>query len=218
MHSVLYVDDDPELLDLSKIFLEMSGQLCVDTAASVTEALEKLRYNTYDGIISDYQMPGINGIEFLRYIRQHYKDLPFVLFTGRGREEIVIEALNSGADFYLQKGGEPKSQFTELEYKIRTAIDRRCVQDELRDSRKQLSDLINFLPDATFAIDLKGRIIVWNRMMEELTGVPPDAVLGTRDSSWALPLRGDRRSALAECIVNADEEPEKTISEPGTER
>jgi PAS domain S-box-containing protein len=216
MHSVLYVDDDPELLDLSKIFLEMSGQLCVDTAASVTEALEKLRYNTYDGIISDYQMPGINGIEFLRYIRQHYKDLPFVLFTGRGREEIVIEALNSGADFYLQKGGEPKSQFTELEYKIRTAIDRRCVQDELRDSRKQLSDLINFLPDATFAIDLKGRIIVWNRMMEELTGVPPDAVLGTRDSSWALPLRGDRRSALAECIVNADEEPEKQF--PNLER
>ena len=60
-------------------------------------------------------MPGINGIEFLRYIRLHYKDLPFVLFTGRGREEIVIEALNSGADFYLQKGGEPKSQFAELD-------------------------------------------------------------------------------------------------------
>ncbi|MDD1690033.1 MAG: PAS domain S-box protein [Methanoregula sp.] len=209
MYSVLYVDDDPALLDIGRIYLGKTGHFSVDTAASAGEAIEKIRQQTYDAIISDYQMSEIDGIQFLRHIRQHFKDLPFILFTGRGREEIVIEALNSGADFYLQKGGEPKSQFAELDYKIRTAIERRRVQGELKDSKKQLSDLIDFLPDATFAIDLKGRIIVWNRMMEELTGVPPDAVIGTGDFSHSLPLYEDRRPGLADCIVRADEEPEK---------
>ncbi|MDD1694486.1 MAG: PAS domain S-box protein [Methanoregula sp.] len=209
MYSVLYVDDDPALLDIGRIYLNKSGHFYVDTAASAAEAIEKIREHTYDAIISDYQMSEIDGIQFLRYIRQHFKDLPFILFTGRGREEVVIEALNSGADFYLQKGGEPKSQFAELDYKIRTAIDRRRVQDELKDSKKQLSDLINFLPDATYAIDLKGRIIVWNRMMEELTGVSPASVIGSRDLPSALPVSEENRPALADCIIRPEAEPEK---------
>jgi PAS domain S-box-containing protein len=203
MFSVLYVDDDPDLLDLGRTFLEHSGLLHVDTAPSAGEALSRLRTDTYDGIISDYQMPDIDGIEFLRQIRENYKDLPFVLFTGRGREEIVIEALNSGADFYLQKGGEPHSQFIELEYKIRTAIERKRVQNELKESRKQMSDLINFLPDATFAIDTTGRVIVWNRMMEELTGVSRDKMLGTGEFSYSLPLFKEKRPCLVESIIHA---------------
>ena len=59
-------------------------------------------------------MPDMNGIEFLKKVRASGNTIPFVLFTGRGREEVVIEALNEGANFYLQKGGEPKSQFAEL--------------------------------------------------------------------------------------------------------
>jgi PAS domain S-box-containing protein len=204
MFSVLYVDDDPDLLNLGRIFLEQSGHFRVHTASSVEEALTRLRDDAYDGIISDYQMPDVDGIEFLRQIRENYKDLPFVLFTGRGREEIVIEALNSGADFYLQKGGEPKSQFIELEYKIRTAIERKRVQNELKESRKQMSDLINFLPDATFAIDTTGRVIVWNRMMEELTGVSPDTILGTGDFSYSLPLYQEKRPSLVDCIIRAN--------------
>jgi len=210
MYSVLYVDDEPALLDIGKIYLDKSGHFCVDTASSVSEALEKLKARSYDAIVSDYQMTEIDGIQFLRYIRENYRDIPFILFTGRGREEVVIEALNSGADFYLQKGGEPKSQFAELDYKIRTAIDRRRVQNELKDSRKQLSDLINFLPDATYAIDLKGHVIVWNRMMEELTGIPPASVIGKENVPSTLPLYQKSGHALADCIVRAEEEPEKT--------
>jgi signal transduction histidine kinase len=67
-------------------------------------------------------MPEMDGITLLKQIRARTRDLPFILFTGKGREEVVIEALNNGADFYLQKGGDPKAQFTELEHKIRQAI------------------------------------------------------------------------------------------------
>lgn len=211
MYSVLYVDDEPALLDIGRIYLEKSGHFHVDVAESVDEAIIKLKTRTYDAIVSDYQMADTDGIQFLRIIREQYRDIPFILFTGRGREEVVIEALNSGADFYLQKGGEPKSQFAELDYKIRTAIDRRRVRIELKDSQKQLSDLINFLPDATYAIDMKGHVIVWNRMMEELTGIPHAAVLGKENVPSTLSLYENRGHALADYILGAEEEPERTF-------
>ena len=117
--SILYVDDEPSLLEIGKLFLEQRGQFSVETVTSAPAALTLLKTKTYDAIISDYQMPDMNGIEFLKEVRASGNTIPFILFTGRGREEIVIQAINEGADFYLQKGGEPKSQFAELIQKIK---------------------------------------------------------------------------------------------------
>ncbi|NYT06573.1 MAG: response regulator, partial [Methanomicrobiales archaeon] len=108
---VLYVDDEPALLDICKLFLETREHFIVDTLTSATNALTAATLDTYDAIISDYQMPDMDGIEFLRQVRSSGNSIPFVLFTGRGREDVVIEAINNGADFYLQKGGDPKAQF-----------------------------------------------------------------------------------------------------------
>ncbi|MGC9435906.1 MAG: response regulator [Methanomicrobiales archaeon] len=106
--TILIVDDEPLLLDLTKTYLEKTGGFTVDTAASAREALEMMETTTYDAIISDYEMPEMDGIGFLKTVRGSGSDLPFIIFTGRGREDVVIEALNAGADFYLQKGGQPK--------------------------------------------------------------------------------------------------------------
>ncbi|NLD99668.1 MAG: response regulator, partial [Fibrobacter sp.] len=103
--SFLYVDDEEELLTIAKLFLERTGEFRVDIAKSAQEVLQSGSLQSYDAIISDYQMPGMNGIEFLKAVRDQDKDIPFILFTGKGREEVVIEAINNGADFYLQKGG-----------------------------------------------------------------------------------------------------------------
>ncbi|MFW5927850.1 MAG: response regulator [Thermoplasmatota archaeon] len=111
---ILFVDDEEGLLDQAKIFLEkIDDQLKIDTAISVDVGLQKLEKNDgYDCIISDYQMPGIDGLEFLKTIRnERSMDIPFVMFTGKGREEVAIDALNLGADRYIQKGGDPKSQY-----------------------------------------------------------------------------------------------------------
>ena len=204
MPDVLYVDDEPALLDLGKTFLELSGHLQVYTATSAREALEKMRFKDYAGIISDYQMPGMNGIEFLRHIRARHKNLPFILFTGRGREEIAIEALNSGADFYLQKGGEPNSQFVELEYKLKNAIERKRMQDELKESQQRMADIINFLPDAMFVIDRDNKVIAWNRTMEEITGIPKELILGTGDYSRAISCYGEKITHLVDLVMNDD--------------
>lgn len=130
MTSVLLVDDEQIILDIGKLFLEQSGGLSVRTAISVNDALQLMKNETFDAIVSDYQMPKMNGLEFLLYIRKR-SDVPFIIFTGRGREEIVIEAMNNGANFYVQKGGDPRAQFAELAHKIKRATkiptDQSCI-------------------------------------------------------------------------------------------
>lgn len=84
VYTVLYVDDEPALLEIGKLFLEQSGKLIVDTIGSATEAQTLLCSKRYDGIISDYQMPGMDGIEFLKKIRSSGNTTPFIVFTGHG--------------------------------------------------------------------------------------------------------------------------------------
>lgn len=129
MIHVLYVDDEPDLLELGKLFLEQSGDMTVVTTTSAHGALEILRQKIVDAVVSDFQMPDMDGISLLKQIRAGWNGLPFILFTMRGREEVVIEALNNGADFYLQKGDDPTAQFTELRHKIHQAV-KRCESDE----------------------------------------------------------------------------------------
>jgi len=176
--SILYVDDEEDLLLIGKTFLERSGQFRVDTMTSPKSALSSPGIQYYDAIVSDYQMPGMDGIGFLKEVREKFGDIPFILFTGRGREEVVIEAINNGADFYLQKGGEPKSQFAELSHKIRQAVRRKQAEKTVRESEKRVSDIINFLPDATFAINRDGEVIAWNRALEEMTGFRAASLIG----------------------------------------
>jgi PAS domain S-box-containing protein len=135
----LYVDDEPGLLEVARIFLEQSPEICVETAESAKLALSSPAIASYDAIVSDYQMPDMDGIAFLKAVREKYGGIPFILFTGRGREEVVIDAINNGADFYLQKGGDPRAQFAELAHKIRQAVSRRKAQEELKTAYEQIT-------------------------------------------------------------------------------
>ncbi len=149
MYRILYVDDEPGLLELGKIFLECQGAFIVDTVTSAQEALDHLESVPYDAIISDYQMPVMDGITFLKTLRARGNTTPFIIFTGRGREEVVIEALNSGADFYHKKGGDCTPQFAELAHKIRHAISRR---DEVIARKKSEQDYRNLIEHANESI------------------------------------------------------------------
>ncbi len=146
--SLLYVDDDKHLLDVCKMYLEQMGSMKVDTALSAKNALDKLVTTHYDAIVSDYEMPEMNGIDFLKAVRKSYGYLPFIIFTGKGREEIVIEAINSGADFYLQKGGDPDAQFAELSHKIRQAVKSYKADVSLKDSEEKFHQIFNSVNDA----------------------------------------------------------------------
>ncbi|AGB03897.1 PAS domain S-box protein [Methanoregula formicica] len=199
MISVLYVDDERDLLEVTKLFLELGGDITVTTMLSAQEALDQ-NIGSFDAIVSDYLMPGMDGIVFLKAVRHQYGDIPFILFTGRGREEVVIEAINNGADSYLQKGADPNAQFAELAHRIRQAVKRQHAEQSLHESEKRLADIINFLPDATFAIDKTGHVIAWNRAIEELTGVLSEDIIDKGEYEYAIPLYGKCQPILIDLI------------------
>ncbi|MDD1685816.1 response regulator [Methanoregula sp.] len=205
MISLLYVDDEPELLKIAKIFLEREGDIFVTTTTSSMECLDMLADQSFDAIISDYQMPGMDGIELLKQVRGRGLSTPFILFTGKGREEVVIEAINHGADFYLQKGGAARPQFAELRHKILVAMERRQAIDALRDSEQKLADIINFLPDATFAINTNGQVIAWNKAIEAMTGIPASLMMGRGEYEYAIPFYRTRRPILIDLVLAPDD-------------
>ncbi len=143
MISVLLVDDEPALLDITQIFLEKDGKMTVTLSESAEDALALLRGVAFDIIISDYEMPTMNGIEFLKAVKARGLEIPFIIFTGRGREHVAIEALNLGASFYLQKGGDPKSQFAELRNMVMQAVQRKKAEDEVRLNQRRLQAMID---------------------------------------------------------------------------
>ncbi|HOW05556.1 PAS domain S-box protein [Methanospirillum hungatei] len=171
LYQVLCVDDEEFLLDLCKLFLERSGDLKVDTALSASLGLERLREKEYDAIISDYEMPGMNGVEFLKEVRAFDENIPFIIFTGRGREEVVIEALNNGADFYLQKGGDPKAQFAELKSKVDHAIKQKHAEKILEQERQQLLSIFDSLDQVVYVSDPKTYEILYvNKSFQNFLG------------------------------------------------
>jgi PAS domain S-box-containing protein len=203
--SVLYVDDEPDMLDICKMSLEESGTIIVDTLPSATTALQAVGSKKYDVIVSDYRMPGTDGIEFLRRIRNSGSRVPFIIFTGHGGEDIAIQALNEGADFYLRKGGNPTSGFAELSRSITLAVQQRRNGDPGIAHDHREADIIDFLPDATFVIDNGGKIVAWNRAIERMTGIPAGAMLGKGDYEYAIPFYGTRRPILIDLIFAGKE-------------
>ncbi|MFA4859369.1 PAS domain S-box protein [Methanoregula sp.] len=200
MISVLYVDDEPELLEIGKIFLEQSQEFSVDTTVSALDALKRLQQKTFDAVLSDYQMPEMDGIRFLQILRSRGDPIPFIIFTGKGREEVILEALNSGVDFYLQKGGDPTSQFAELKNIISKSVRQKRAEEAQRQSEKRIYDILNHLPDSTFAIDRSGQVIAWNHAIEMMTGVAAAAILGKGDHEYSIPFYGERRPILIDLI------------------
>lgn len=168
--NVLYVDDDVYLHEPFKIFLELTGGMSVTAVSSPLKAISLLDGAAYDAIVSDYQMPEMDGITFLKTIRGRGNDLPFVLFTGRGREEVVIEALNEGADHYLQKGGDPQSQFAMLVHMLRLSVETRRQRQALNVLRKRLESFINNTSDAISIFDADGKVLTVNPAFERMYG------------------------------------------------
>ncbi len=84
--------------------------------------------------------------------------------------------------------------------------ERMMAEEARRESEQRLAQIIDFLPDATFAIDLDGKVIAWNRAIEEMTGVKAEQILGKGDHEYALPFYGIRRPILIDLVLTFDEE------------
>ncbi len=147
--TVLVVDNEPGYADLSGSMLERERDAIEAVATmSADEALSVLDRRSVDCIVSDYEMPKMTGLELLERVREDDPDLPFILYTGRGSEELASEAISAGVTQYFQK--EPgDGQYAMLANQITNAVSQYRTETELRESERRYEQTLTTLHETT---------------------------------------------------------------------
>jgi PAS domain S-box-containing protein len=159
---VLHVDDEPGFAETAAAFLEREDdRFEVETATGVAEGMDRLDETDPDCIVSDYDMPGRDGIEFLEAVRERRPDLPFVLFTGRGSEEIASRAISAGVTEYLQKGG-GTDQYTVLANRIENSVRAFRAETAANRTEERYHNLVDTAPIPIMVFDREGLLVYSN--------------------------------------------------------
>ncbi|WP_181684962.1 PAS domain S-box protein [Halorhabdus salina] len=179
--SVLHVDDEPALTELVGEYLEREDErLSVRSARSASEALEALDDTDVDCIVSDYAMPGADGIAFLEAVRAEYPDLPFVLFTGKGSEEVASEAIEAGVTTYLRKETGTE-QYAVLATHITNAVESHRSRKTLgkrTEALQRYEHVIDSMLEGACIYDEDGHFDVVNDRVAEWYGTTTDELEG----------------------------------------
>jgi DNA-binding NtrC family response regulator len=145
MKRLLIVDDEPEILSVLKDQLEEDG-IQIQTASAGKQALELCERESFDAILSDLNMPQMDGLKFLKNLRDRGNQTPFVVLTGYGDKDKAVQALKLGAFDFLEKPWssdqleEVVGKALELGMHIRFWKNQADVQNELIDVSKQSSE------------------------------------------------------------------------------
>lgn len=176
--TILHVDDEPRFAEMAATFVEQENdRFTVETVQSASEGLDRLDDGAYDCVVSDYDMPEQNGIEFLETLRNSYPDIPFILFTGKGSEEVASEAISAGVTDYLQKGGTETYQL--LANRIERAVTESRLQEFRRGMKQDPLVLIEHLADPLFTLNKSWEFTYLNMAAEEQFGMDRDELLGS---------------------------------------
>jgi PAS domain S-box-containing protein len=203
---VLHVDDDPAFGDLTAARLARTdgdgGPIRVESVTEPDATLDRL--DDADCVVSDFEMPETDGLDLLDAVRDRRPDLPFVLFTGKGSEEIASRAISAGVTDYLRKGGSA-DRFDVLANRIRNAV--ACYRAEREAERREthLRRVVDVLPECIFVKDAAGRYVLVNRAGAETYGMTPEAVEGSLDRDILPPEDAERFREEDREILASDE-------------
>ena len=186
---VLHVDDNPDFANVAAEFLRREeNRITVQTAVSADDGLNALRTSAVDCVVSDFDMPGRNGIEFLRTVREEFPDLPFILYTGKGSEEVAMDAISAGVTDYLQKET-GTDQYTVLANRIANVVESYWSEQKLAERNEDLrryKNMIDSMNDGACIYDEHGRFVVANEYIADLYDTTREALEGQK--SGLIPL------------------------------
>ena len=214
---VLYVDDDPSFTEMLSTVLERETDcLVIETARDAETGLETVREEPIDCVVSDYSMPGTDGLEFLHSVREEDDELPFLLLTGRGNEDIASEAISAGVTDYIQKQG-GTDHYSLLANRITNAVEQyRAGQklerrnEELERVKNRFQSFLKHSPDVITAIDGEGRIQYHSPAIERVLGYDQGELVGTKVVDHVHP---DDRERVSEGFFSLVEEGEGTVTQ-----
>jgi PAS domain S-box-containing protein len=165
--AILLVDDDPAVLDSFRAVLEKEPDFVIDTSATSTEALDLLDTRYFDVIISDYSMPDLDGISLLREARSRGCRSLFVIVTGKRLAHIAMDALNSGADFFIQKGPNTAKDLENLIGFIRTNMPEKNTGNEVAEWERFYHSVVENTPDLLCRMMADGAFIYTNETCQQ---------------------------------------------------
>jgi len=175
---VLHVDDEEDVLIITKRSLKkFDPNIETFPVRSPEKALDILKMEDFNCVVLDYRMLEINGIELAKKIKE-MSNIPIIIFTGHGSEEIASEAFAAGIDDYIRKEfGE--SQFHVLAKRIRMNVERYKLKKELKESEIKYRGIAERSIDIIYQLDNDGNIIYISPAVERIGGYKPEEILGT---------------------------------------
>ncbi|AQL41523.1 hypothetical protein BV210_01800 [Halorientalis sp. IM1011] len=175
---VLAVDDDRDYCGtLSAALRQEDDRFAVATARRAEDALEKLDGESFDCIVSDYEMPGMDGLAFLDAVRERDERLPFILLTGSGSESLASRALSRGVTDYLPKSG-TRDGFDILADRIETAVESYRTRDLLERERERYRAFLEQSTDLIAVVDERGAFQYVSQAWKRHMGYDPDDLEG----------------------------------------
>lgn len=175
---VLLVDDEPTFTALVVDCLEdEDSRFDVIAESRVDTALDRLEKEYIDCVVADYEMPDESGLAFLQEVRRRWGELPFILFTGKGSEEVAAEAIAAGATDYLQKDS-GTGQFTVLANRIMNAVDRHRSQLASERALDRLRETLAHITDGYVAFDRELTIVDINEQTAQFVGDDRENLIG----------------------------------------
>ncbi|MDD4136358.1 MAG: PAS domain S-box protein [Methanoregula sp.] len=186
MISVLFIDDNTDLLARIRTFLEKTGEIRIEPAHSIKQATEKLRGRAFDVIISYEQLPDVNGIEFvpdmngiefLKYLKMQGNSTPVIMLSRRGQNKIAIEEVNNGTEITLPQSGDIRPQLMEMVNLIKQTVLRKKAERELKGQNEQLATILSATPLGIFQV--RNGILQWvNQPLVTMLGWEESALVG----------------------------------------
>jgi two-component system cell cycle sensor histidine kinase/response regulator CckA len=181
---ILHVEDNPRDAELVRDMLQLEWPDCIITVVATREAfLAGLIRGGYDLVLSDFQLPGFNGLEALELTREKAPDVPFIFFSGTIGEERAIEAVRAGASDYVIKDRMQRLPVS-IQRVMREGEEaraRRRVEEALAQEQYLLLMLMENMPDHVYFKDARSRFITVSRAMARRHGLLPADMKGKTD-------------------------------------